>query len=135
MTSIIFIVIIYFVYAISLPTTFDSQFQDIFYFIAIFEIIVSLLLMCSILLYVKRIIHFNQRYGRFAFALGVVFIIANVMAGSLNFYLGSGGYESVRNMKYQNETMWSLIFIPFFIFTEFAPACVFAVVMDKYREE
>ncbi len=55
-TSIIFIVIIYFVYAISLPQNFDNQFQDIFYFIAIFEIIVSLLLMCSILLYVKRII-------------------------------------------------------------------------------
>lgn len=98
-TSIIFIVIIYFVYAISLPLHFDQSFQDIFYFIAIFEIIVSLLLMCSILLYVKRIIMFNQRYGRFAFALGIVFIIANVLAGGLNFYLGSGGWEPINKLK------------------------------------
>lgn len=134
-TSIIFIVIIYFVYAISLPQSFETQFQDIFYFIAIFEIIVSLLLMCSILLYVKRIILFNQRYGRFAFALGIVFILANVMAGSVNFYLGSGGYEPISNLKAKNELLWAMIFIPFFIITEFLPAVVFAVVMDKYSEE
>jgi hypothetical protein len=64
---------------------------SIFYFIAIFEIIVSLLLMCSLLLYVKRILAFNEQYGRYAFVLGVVFIIANIVAGSLNFYLGNGG--------------------------------------------
>jgi uncharacterized membrane protein len=58
-TSLIFIVIIYFVYAISLPTDNDGAFKDLFFFIAIFEIIVSLLLMCSLLLYVKRIIAFN----------------------------------------------------------------------------
>ena len=51
--------------------------------------------MCSILLYVKRIMLFNQRYGRFACALGVVFIIANVLAGGLNFYLGSGGWSPI----------------------------------------
>lgn len=134
-TSIIFIVIIYFVYAISLPQNFDQQFQDIFYFIAIFEIIVSLLLMCSILLYVKRIILFNQRYGRFAFALGIVFIIANVMAGSLNFYLGSGGYDPITSLKTTNEVLWAMIFIPFFIITEFVPAITFAIVMEKYGEE
>ena len=66
--------------------------HSIFYFIAIFEIIVSLLLMCSLLLYVKRIVAFNEQYGRYAFVLGVVFIVANVLAGSLNFYLGSGGW-------------------------------------------
>ena len=55
--------------------------SKIFFFIAIFEIIVSLLLMCSLLLYVKRIIMFNQNYGRYAFVLGVVFIAANVQAG------------------------------------------------------
>lgn len=75
---------------------------------------------------------FNQRYGRFAFALGIVFILANVMAGTLNFYLGSGGYESVKEMKVKNEVLWGMLFIPFFILTEFLPAIVFAVVMDKY---
>ena len=92
--------------------------------------------MCSILLYVKRIIAFNQRYGRFAFALGIVFILANVLAGSLNFYMGTGdGYAAIRDMKQHNEIMWSMVFIPFYIITEFVPACIFAVVMDKYREE
>ena len=94
-TSIIFIVIIYFVYAISLPTDVDKTFKDIFYFIAIFEIIVSLLLMCSLLLYVKRIIMFNQNYGKYAFILGVVFIVANVLSGSINFVIGSQGFFTI----------------------------------------
>jgi hypothetical protein len=38
-------------------------------------------------------------------------------------------------MKWQNEAMWSLIFVPYYIITEFIPAAMFAVVMDKYREE
>lgn len=91
--------------------------------------------MCSILLYVKRIMMFNQRYGRFAFALGLVFIIANVAAGGLNFYLGSGGWFSIVRLKKTSETLWSLIFVPFYLLTEFIPAAVFAVVMCKYAEE
>lgn len=134
-TSVIFIIIIYFVYAISLPSAFDAQFQDIFYFIAIFQVIVSLLLLCSLMLYVKRIMAFNQRYGRFAFFLGLVFVIANVIAGSVNFYMGSGGYQGIMDMKVKNELMWALIFVPFYILTEFLPAIVFAIVMEKYREE
>ncbi len=62
---------------------------SILYFIAIFEIIVALLLMCSILLYVKRIIVYNREYGRSAFVLGLVFIGSNLFAGSFNFYIGA----------------------------------------------
>jgi hypothetical protein len=62
---------------------------SILFFIAIFEIIVSLLLMCSLLLYVKRIIGYNAAYGRSSFFLGAVFIGSNVLAGSFNFYIGS----------------------------------------------
>lgn len=87
------------------------------------------------MLYVKRIMAFNQRYGRFAFFLGLVFVIANVVAGSVNFYMGSGGYQGIMDMKVKNELMWSLIFVPFYILTEFLPAIVFAIVMEKYREE
>jgi hypothetical protein len=61
--------------------------------------------------------------------------LANVLAGSVNFYLGSGGYDGIRDMKIKNELMWSLIFIPFYIITELAPSVMFAIVMDKYREE
>ena len=95
----------------------------------------SLLLMCSLLLYVKRIIQFNQRYGRFAFALGVVFIIANVLAGSLNFYLGTGGWLPMQDLKMKNPLLWDLIFLPYYLITEFIPSVVFAVVMQKYGEE
>jgi hypothetical protein len=134
-TSIIFIVIIYFVYAISLPMKDDDQFQDIFYFIAIFEIIVSLLLMCSILLYVKRIMLFNQRYGKYACLLGIVFIVSNVLAGSVNFYLGSGGWQSVKDLKETRNSIWSILFVPYYILTEFLPSVVFAIVMEKYGQE
>ncbi len=91
--------------------------------------------MCSLLLYVKRIMMFNQRYGRFAFALGLVFIISNVIAGGLNFYLGSGGWESIQSLKESYIVIWNLIFIPYYVLTEFVPAIIFAVVMFKYGEE
>lgn len=78
---------------------------------------------------------FNQRYGRFAFGLGVVFIIANVFAGAINFYLGSGGWEPISDLKKTSPTLWCMIFIPFYVITEFIPAVTFAVVMTKYGEE
>ena len=107
---------------------------SIFYFIAIFEIIVSLLLMCSLLLYVKRIVAFNEQYGRYAFVLGVVFIVANVLAGSLNFYLGSGGWANVVKLKHDSMFEWCLLFIPYYSITEFAPGVIFGIVMQKYWE-
>ena len=90
--------------------------------------------MCSILLYVKRIIVYNQRYGRYAFILGAVFIGSNVLAGGLNFYLGSGGWEPVMNLKQDNIVVWCLIFVPYYALTEFTPAVMFALVMQKYGE-
>ena len=133
-TSLIFIVIIYFVYAISLPTDDAKTFKDIFFFIAIFEIIVSLLLMCSLLLYVKKIIMFNQNYGKYSFVLGVVFVAANVLSGSINFVIGSQGFIAIQQWKNSNKVLWSLMFIPFYILTEFLPACTFALVMQKYHD-
>lgn len=128
-TSLIFIVIIYFVYAISLPNNMSQQFNDIFYFIAIFEIIVSLLLMCSLMLYVKRIIFYDAQYGKYAFILGVVFIVANLLSGGVNFYVGSGGWQTLFNLKCQHTFVWCILFIPYYIVTEFAPAIAFAFVM------
>lgn len=91
--------------------------------------------MCSLLLYVKRIIMFNQRYGRYAFLLGVVFIVSNAVAGGLNFYKGSNyGWQSLENYKSQHQLAWCLIFVPYYSLTEFAPAITFALVMQKYGE-
>ena len=78
---------------------------------------------------------FNQRYGKFAFVLGVVFIAANILAGGLNFYLGSGGWNAVFDLKRDNILLWSLMFIPYYIATEFIPSITFAIVMQKYGEE
>lgn len=90
--------------------------------------------MCSLLLYVKRISTYNPEYGRYAFLLGAVFIASNVLSGGLNFYLGSGGWQTVLIMKRDNIIEWSFIFVPFYIATECAPAAVFALVMSKYGE-
>jgi len=38
-------------------------------------------------------------------------------------------------LKGSNEVLWAMIFIPFYIITEFIPAVVFAIVMDKYSQE
>jgi hypothetical protein len=122
------------VYAVSLPSSMEQEFQDIFYFIAIFQIIVALLLICSVLLYVKRIMQFNNRYGRFAMLLGIIFILANVMAASMNFYLGSGGVNGIMKIKLDNVAVWTIIFVPYYLFTEYIPAIAFAIVMDKYNE-
>lgn len=111
-----------------------DRLYSIFYFIAIFEIIVSLLLMCSLLLYVKRIIAFNEQYGRYAFVLGVIFIVGNILAGSLNFYLGSGGWQAVQDLKQNNIFAWCLLFVPYYTITEFAPAIIFGLVMQKYGQ-
>ena len=90
--------------------------------------------MCSLLLYVKRIILFNHEYGRYAFILGVIFIGSNILAGALNFYLGSGGWVPVLQMKTDNIVKWCFIFIPYYALTEFTPAIIFAIVMNKYGQ-
>ena len=93
-----------------------------------------MLLMCSLLLYVKRIIMFNQQYGRYAFVLGVVFICSNLLAGAFNFFIGTVKLEDLNNFKRDSHTLWCLMYIPFYAITEFVPAIVFGVVMYKYGE-
>ena len=66
--------------------------------------------------------------------LGILFICANIIAGSMNFYLGSGKIDTVDELKRDNVTVWSLIFVPFFVVTEYIPAIAFAFVMQKYSE-
>lgn len=66
--------------------------------------------------------------------MGIVFIVSNVLAGGLNFYLGNGGWQTLATMKLQNPTLWTILFLPYYGLTEFAPAITFAVVMQKYGE-
>jgi hypothetical protein len=49
----------------------------------------------------------------------------------MNFYLGSGGIETVEEMS---AGTWSAIFVPFYLFTEVVPSVTFAYVIFKYGE-
>ena len=82
-------------YAIELATDEDKTFKHIFFDIAIQEIIVSLMLMLWIHFYVKRVLMFNQNYGRYAFVHLVVLIAANVLSGSMNFVIASQGFTNI----------------------------------------
>lgn len=53
---VVFIIIMFLVYMISLPNQADySDFKTIFFFLAIFEFIVAAILFCSVFLYVKKL--------------------------------------------------------------------------------
>ena len=75
---------------------------------------------------------FNAIYGRYAMLLGVVFIIANVIAASMNFYLGSGGTDDIESLKENSIGVWCIIYLPYYTVTEYIPACTFAFVVFKY---
>jgi hypothetical protein len=67
-----------------------SDLPGIFYFLAIFEWITAAIIMCSVLLYIKRIHLMSPRYGKVVLFEAVMFIISNVAAGGFNFWLGKG---------------------------------------------
>ena len=102
---------------------------SIFFFMAIFELIISLLLVCSILTYVKRIAIYNARYAIYAKFCGLMLLIGNMMAGSMNLYFGLSGTERFEEMKENGHLIWVLIFFPYYCMTEFLPAVAFAVTM------
>ena len=41
----------------------------------------------------------------------------------------------MQDLKMKNTLLWDLIFLPYYLITEFIPSVVFAVVMQKYGEE
>lgn len=88
---IVFVVIIYFVYMLSLPVQADMKdLPGIFYFLAIFQWITASIIMCSILLYIKRIHLMSPQYGKVVLFEAIVFIFSNLAAGGFNFWLGKG---------------------------------------------
>lgn len=77
-----------------------ADLPGIFYFLAIFQWIVAAIIMCSILLYLKRIHLINAQYAKVVFFEATIFILSNIAAGAFNFWLGKGeiitlvGYQS-----------------------------------------
>ena len=85
---VIFVIIMYLVYMLSLPqTTAATDLPQIFFYLAIFEWLVAAILFISIFLYVKRISSLNAQYGRAVAAEATVFILSNVAAGIFNYKL------------------------------------------------
>jgi hypothetical protein len=76
-----------------------ADLPSIFYFLAIFEWIVAAIIMCSILLYIKRIHNMSPQYGKAVLFEAVMFIISNIAAGGFNFWLGKG--EIITLVEYQ----------------------------------
>jgi membrane protein YqaA with SNARE-associated domain len=83
---------------------------------------------------VKRIALFDRRYGTYALILGIIFIVANIIGGSFNFYLGNDGSDRMESLKEESIALWTLIYLPYYIATEYIPALGFALVMRKYGE-
>ena len=42
---------------------------------------------------------FNRIYGKYTMTLGVIFTFSNIVAGSVYFYFGSGGYDTAFRLK------------------------------------
>lgn len=93
---VVFIVIIYLIYMLSLPALEDrSDFQSIFYGLAVMQWITAAILLCSAFLYLKQIYGLNQEYGKVAAFEGLVFTVSNSLAGGFNFWLGQGEVDNL----------------------------------------
>ena len=65
---------------------------------------------------------------------GIGFVLANILASAINFYLGSGGLVSVERLRDSNNLIWAIIFVPHRFLTEMMPAMLFALTVCKYNE-
>jgi hypothetical protein len=83
---------------------------------------------------VKRLMLLNPVYGRFALLVGIVFIGANILACAMYFYIGYGGLTNVIYLKENNQSIWIIIFLPYYILTEFLPAFVYTYALYKYGD-
>ncbi len=94
--SICFLALEYFIFTISLP--YDdkiSSLDDMFFNLAIFEIIIALLLICTIFSYIKRIMLLNREFGKHLMWMSWVLVGSNLVAGAFNYWFGKGGFETM----------------------------------------
>lgn len=125
---VIFVIIMYLVYMLSLPqTTGQADLPQIFFYLAIFEWLVAAILFISIFLYVKRISSLNAQYGRAVAVEAIVFILSNVAAGIFNYNMSKGTVDYLLEARATDGNVYfAVIMIPYFILTEFLPSIVFA---------
>ena len=101
---IIFVIIMYLVYMLSLPigSTIDDL-DEVFFYLAIFQWLVAAILFISIFLYVRRITMNNPIYGKAVLVEALVFIISNVVAGFFNFFLCKKDLSKLLELKDQKD--------------------------------
>ena len=129
---VIFVVIMYLVYMLSLPAGDTIENLDgVYFYLAIFEWLCAAILVISIFLYVRRISMNNRVYGKAVLMEAVVFAFANTVAGFFNYYMSKniiGDLLQERDSK--SMAVYSSIMIPYFCITEFIPAATFAHTMN-----
>ena len=134
---VIFVVIMYLVYMLSLPASDTIESLDgVFFYLAIFEWLCAAILLISIFLYIKRISMNNRIYGKAVLMESIVFAFANIMAGFFNYYLSKdliGNLLAERDVDHKTAT-YSSIMIPYFCITEFIPAMAFAYTMKTFSK-
>ena len=129
---VIFVIIMYLVYMLSLPS--GDRIEDldgVFFYLAIFEWLCAAILLISIFLYVRRISMNNAVYGKAVLMEAVVFAFANTIAGVFNYYLSKDEIGNLLKERDQENLMvYSSIMIPYFCVTEFIPAATFGYTMQ-----
>ena len=85
---VIFVVVIYLIYMLSLPqTTVVEQINQLFFYMAIFEWLTAAILLISMFLYLQRIMRTNRIYGKMVLVEAVTFTCSNLFAGFFNYFL------------------------------------------------
>ena len=85
---VIFVVVIYLIYMLSLPqTTVVEQINQLFFYMAIFEWLTAAILLISMFLYLKRIMNSNRIYGKMVWVEAITFTCSNTFAGFFNYFL------------------------------------------------
>ena len=130
---VVFVTLIYFVYMLDLPTQDDlSDFENVFYGLAVFQWIVAAILCCSACLYIKQILMLNEAYGRAIIYECLVFICSTSIAGCLNYWLGKGGIFILITNRLNSGLKFATFTISYFTLSEFIPALVFAQTVHTF---
>jgi hypothetical protein len=89
----VFVMILYLVYMLSLPDDFKDGLDQLYLFLAIFDWIVGAIVLCMLFMFVKKIKEIHIDYGKIVMFEAVTFAGAMAGSGCFCYYLGSGGIK------------------------------------------
>lgn len=76
---LVFVMILYLVYMLSLPDNFKEDLNQLYLFLAVFDWIVGAIVLCMIFMFVKKIKEVNMDYGKVVMAEAITFVCAMAM--------------------------------------------------------